>query len=311
MGKSDMPLAVQNSCFFGYLDILGFKNIVKQSSFDKLKSIVEDFTANCAKAIDKSRCIETYTGGVISRIKIGPNIHARIVSDSIFVWTEKDDRLQQFKDLLHIVNTLVASGFQRGLPLRGVVTFGELFIGNVKIPEDIPSDFSFDNGSVYGKALVEAYELESRMEWSGVLLTPKAWAKVVGEFERCKTRGMKAIMGSGGFELPSDLFNHFPYLLWYKVPFKNDKSQNAIAFNWNYPPCHELSEEMIRNAFTKRCGGIVDSIKGKLDETIRFFKYTQRAAELCNLGLRNVLPVPDSDYVLWDIGEAIKAARKN
>lgn len=301
MGKIDMQSAVQNSCFLGYLDILGFKNIVKQSSFDQLKSIVEDFTVNCAKAIDKSRSFETFTGGVASRSGMEQKIHARIVSDSIYVWTENDDRLQQFDDLLRIVNTLVASGFQRGLPLRGVVTFEELFIGDVKIPKDIPSDFSFDNGSVYGRSLVEAYELESQMEWSGVLLTPKAWAKVAGEFERSRKFKKSVVMRSVNINSANELFNHFPHLLWYEVPFKDGKRRNAIAFNWNYPPCHELSEEMIRNAFTERCGGVDDSIRGKLDETIRFFKYTQRVTKLCDLGLKNVLPVPDSDYVLWDI----------
>ena len=58
------------------------------------------------------------------KIKLGSGIHARIVSDSIYVWTENDDRLKQFDDLLRIVNVLLVNGFLQGLPLRGVVTFG-------------------------------------------------------------------------------------------------------------------------------------------------------------------------------------------
>ena len=98
----------RQSSQFGYLDILGFKNIVKQNSFTQLKNVVEGFTIECADAIDKSRRI----GDI--RIKLSESsvhgksgIHARIVSDSIYVWTENDDRLKQFDDLLQMVNTLI------------------------------------------------------------------------------------------------------------------------------------------------------------------------------------------------------------
>lgn len=94
-------------------------------------------------------------------------------------------------------------------------------------------------------------------------------------------------------------------------PFKGGQKRNAIAFNWNYDPCYELSEEMIRNAFAERCGGVDDSVRRKLNETIRFYEYTQRVAELCCFGLKKRLPVPNPDYVLWDIYEAIKAAGEN
>lgn len=291
-GKIDVQSVTRESCFFAYLDILGFKDIVKQSSLNQLKGIVNDFTIKCADAIDKSRSIGS------AKVKLGSSINVRIVSDSIYVWTENDDRLKQFDDLLDIVNAMIASGFQQGLSLRGVVTFGELFLGNIRIPENISLDFSFDIGAVYGRALVEAYTLESQMNWSGVLLTPNAWAKVEDEFEKVKEFKDCTAMRSGNIKLATDLFNHFPHLLWYDIPFKNGKSRKAIAFNWNYKPSVDLSSEIIREAFTKRCNSVDDSVRVKLNETIRFYKYTQRVAELCDHGLTNRLPVPSPDYAL-------------
>ena len=144
MEKSDMQSPVQNSCFFGCLDILGFKDIVKHNSFEQLKGIVERFTIECAKAADRSRSIDA--GKVNVRLKIESGVHVRIVSDSIYVWTEKEDHLNQFDDLLQMVSAMMVSGFQVGLPLRGVVTFGQLFLGDISIPEDIPLDFAFDLG---------------------------------------------------------------------------------------------------------------------------------------------------------------------
>ena len=64
---------------------------------------------------------------------------------------------------------------------------------------------------------------------------------------------------------------------------------------------------MIRNAFVERCGGVGeadDAVKEKLNETIRFYEYTQQVADLCNHNLKKELPVPDSDYVLSNIGYA-------
>lgn len=295
---------LQDSCFFAYLDILGFKAITERSSFDRLKAIVGSFVDSCSEAIDRSRRFETNAGRVYGRLDIGsnddelddsePRIKVRIVSDSIYIWTKNDDGLKQFDDLLRIVNAMLASGFKHGLLLRGVVTFGELFEDNSKISADIP----MDAGAIYGRALVEAYELESQMDWSGAILTPKAWAKVKGEFEKAKVAGVSTVMRSGNIKAPTDLFNHFPYLLWCDVPFKGNNRRKAIAFNWNYKSGLDLSEEKIHEAFLVRGDVEEQSVRSKLNETIRFYEYAQRVAELCDFGLKKELPVPDSTYIL-------------
>ena len=280
----------QESCFFAYLDILGFTKIVKENTYEQLKEIVDGFTVKCKETIDSSRTIKTNTGKEVAKIAVDVNV--RIVSDSIYIWAKGDESLLQFDDMLHAVNALLAYGFERGLPLRGVVTYGELFSERAKVSSDNPRDFSFVNDSLYGRALVEAHELESQMNWGGVILTPKAWAKVLGDFENKFT--MRSIKS------PDDLFAHYPYLLWYDVPFKRN-AKKAIAFNWNYKPETALSEEKIRKAFEGRHGVEDETVKKKLNETIRFYKYTQHVAELCNFGLKGKLPIPDPTYIFTDL----------
>ncbi len=288
-----------SSCFIAYLDILGFKEVVKRTSFEQLKSIVDDFTLEFARAVDDSRDIKTDAGNVVTKISL-ENIKVRIVSDSICVWTENDDRLNQFDNLLHIVNAMLDSGVKHGLPLRGCVNYGELFSGKIEMPDDVTLDCSFDNSSaVYGRALVEAYELEGQMDWSGAILTPKAWAKIVAEFERCK--GAERAIRASSATCAEDWFNHYPYFVWYDVPFKRGK-RKAIAFNWNYRSGHTFSEEMIRRAFTPpRCESLDEGIKTKLNETVRFYEYTKRIAELCGAGLVKKLPIPDMAYIFTDL----------
>ena len=282
-------ITAQDSCFLAYLDILGFKEKVKQMSVEALKKLVADFTDTFRKTVNSSRMVPGGNGRDVG-IKIGPGMEFRMVSDSIYVWIKNDDDcMKQFDNMIHIVNALLATGFEKRLPLRGVVTFGELFSGNIKTPCNVPPDLLFrDNDSLYGKAIVEAYELESRIDWSGAIVTPNAWAKVVGTHK--KLRGKR----------PSDMFNRFPYFLWYDVPFKKGKGK-AIAYNWNYFSKIDLSEEKIHNAFVGKYGVVDDAVKVKHDETIRFFEYTKRVAELCDRGLKSALPVPDTSYALSDL----------
>ena len=61
---------------------------------------------------------------------------------------------------------------------------------------------------------------------------------------------------------------------------------------------------MIRKAFTQRCGTDDTAVKLKLKETIRFYEYSQRVDQLCGVGLKKALPVPDSDYVLSELVNA-------
>ena len=298
-----------SSCFFARLDLLGFTKKVKQNTFDELKRIVENFSLNSIKAIDKSRSIVTNNGNVYSRGKLKSSVDVQIVSDSIHVWTRKANDLKQFDCLVQIVNSLLAYGLKQGLPLRGVVTFGELFSGETKVPEGVPVDFSFDNSSLYGRALVEAYEWEPRMNWSGAILTPRAWAKVKKEFERGLASGVKGVMLTEAIKRPEDLFNHYPYFVWYDIPFKSSKEdgivykQPAIAFNWNYRSGLDLSEDEIRKGFLDPSGNIDVKVAVKLRETVDFYRYTNPFAGPCDMKIVEALQVPASDYVLMDVND--------
>lgn len=272
------------SSFFAYLDILGFKNLVKGTQYDKLKAIVTDFVNESARAIDVSRGIVTATGQICSRSKL-ESLSVCIVSDSICLWTrqaDSGDKLKNFDRLLQSVKCLLASGLSHGLPLRGVVTHGELILGKILPPNGIPDDFSFAADSVYGRAVVEAYEFEAKMNWSGAILTPNCWREVEKEF----AKGHKML--SAAICRPEDLFNHFPYLIWYDVPFKCGR-QKAIAVNWNYKPFQVFSEETINGAFsyTRKDNADDSSVNVKARETIDFFKYTNVA-----IGGIKGLPVP-------------------
>ena len=91
------------------------------------------------------------------------------------------------------------------------------------------------------------------------------------------------------------------YLFWYDVPFKCGSRRRAIAFNWNYKPKVTLSAEKIYKSFPQPRDADYDAVKIKIKETIRFYEYSQRVDQLCSVGLKKALPVPDLDYVLSEL----------
>ena len=284
-------------CFFAYLDILGFKNLVKQAStLEQLMDVVKRFAEECARKIDQSRGFLTNKGNVCDRSAV-PFLSVRIVSDSVCVWTEPsedNDCLKRFDALLQVVMRMLSYGLNNGMPLRGVVTYGELFSGRIEPPADIPVDFLFDAYALCGRALVEAYEIEGQMEWSGAVITPKAWAKVEKAFKEGKH------MPSWSIKSATELFNHYPYLLWCYVPFKKGKKK-AIAFNWNYKLKPAISEEKIYKAFTGRCDTDDATVALKFWNTLRFYERIKQFAEPCNKEKVKVMPAPDSDYASRDL----------
>lgn len=284
-------------CFFAYLDILGFKNLVKQTStLEQLMDAVKRFVEESARTIDNSRGFQSNGDNVYGRSAV-PFLSVRIVSDSVCVWTEPsedDDCLKRFDVLLQVVMRMLAYGLNNGLPLRGVVTYGELFSGKIKPPVDIPVDFLFDAYVLCGRALVEAYELEGQMEWSGAIVTPKAWAKVEKAFKEGRH------MLSWNIKSATELFNHYPYLLWCYVPFKKGKKK-AIVCNWNYRLKPAISGEKICKAFTERCNTDDATIALKFWNTLRFYERIKQFAEPCDMESVNAMPVPDSDYASRDL----------
>ena len=118
-------------CIVTYLDILGFRNLIKNSSVDELRNILKVFR----------RTAKPY----------GAQVHMEIVSDAVIRATTISRKhrdgafFRELIDLLHIQIESIANG----IVVRGALTIGELHIGK-KL-----------KGPLFGPALVRAYTMES------------------------------------------------------------------------------------------------------------------------------------------------------
>lgn len=137
--------------YVAFLDILGFKNMVCQSVNEQKKFDVINMALNYASSVQR----ENYEGQ-IPMAELGKQVS--VFSDSTVISYEMIRPGSGFlvlMDLIYICNDLLGLG----LPVRGGVTVGALI---------------HDNNKCFGPAMVEAYNMESKVAiYPRILIDPK------------------------------------------------------------------------------------------------------------------------------------------
>ncbi len=261
--------------YFVWLDILGFKQTVYGNSSEKLKQIVNTFIEKFDLALDASRTLEykkvdlhTHKESETKdKIAISHDLNFRIFSDSVIMWTN-DSSHRLLSHLLYALCEIMKESFRIRMPLRGVLTYGDLFTVNK------PSNYFLTNEAIYGKALVDAYSLEGKMEWAGCVVSPNVWEQIKKKWNDV------SLMKTKHLESPYDYyFLAKPLLTWYEIPWKdelkNKISTHAIALNWTYQINYKetLSPEEVLNAFLhdRDMTQLSEDIKRKLLNTFEFY----------------------------------------
>lgn len=140
-------------------DVLGFKNLVMNSSADVLHKQL----GILRKILGFSTAHGEYPSSAPS-LKVVRNqsrVGVAWFSDTILLYALDDSKLSQ-RNLLETVGWLLFATIPgTRVRLRAGIAYGELFVD----PE---------NESYLGKAIVEAHQLEQVQEWAGGALTPSA-----------------------------------------------------------------------------------------------------------------------------------------
>lgn len=123
----------------GYLliaDILGFGNIIKNVSDDELSERISEWTT-LVKELGAKHGLMNF----------------QLLSDTLFLFVEGDNE-ELFETLVLYCQDLLQEGIKKSLPIKGAITFGKIDWG----------DF------IYGKAVIEAHNLEIKQNWIGITL---------------------------------------------------------------------------------------------------------------------------------------------
>ncbi|MGJ8685657.1 MAG: hypothetical protein ACSHWW_13585 [Nonlabens sp.] len=132
--------------YIAFLDVLGFKELVNKRNTESL---------------------EIYFNSVRDSLNIigneKRNIKSLLISDSTILISP--DTKKDFKTLLRAVQTIQSTLAQKGIWLRGAISYGEVY-------------FDENSNLVVGKGLVKAYLLESEAIYPRVIIDPSLVLKI-------------------------------------------------------------------------------------------------------------------------------------
>lgn len=147
--------------YVAFLDILGFKNKLKEFSQENAKNYIKAFSTTIYK-------IFQYNNQLNSR-----KINGFIVSDSVILYTSNVSN-KILNELIHIVEEICREEFsQNGIIMRGAIAKGEFDnIPAVELPK-------LQKQLIVGTAYVEAYLLESVVKTIGINLSKVVYEDLI------------------------------------------------------------------------------------------------------------------------------------
>jgi hypothetical protein len=150
--------------FFGMFDILGYRDFIKQNALDKTIDIFKRLM------VDLDRHAVTLAGQDTRQLTALTPTKSLVFSDTIILYQALSRSMIDFgPTFLAKACVLLRFAFERGLPLRGAISFGEFFV---------------HERAFLGMPIIDAYEAEKKQQWSGVALTLSAQR----EYEAYETR---------------------------------------------------------------------------------------------------------------------------
>lgn len=140
---------IYETCFFAFLDILGFRSkvIESQDSSVEIGTLIESlklcgaFPSGANKTVDSS--------GEHRKIKV----RSRFFSDTVVFFMQENPR--DIAQLFFIIPYLQDQLWEAGICLRGAITIGDMYW-----PAD---DYLHDHNITVGPAMIEAYKMENEI----------------------------------------------------------------------------------------------------------------------------------------------------
>lgn len=222
--------SIEGEAHVALFDILGFKELVRTRSTADLRSIFQE-----GKLLQKMASMSALLGSsqhYVSRFRPAPCEFTQF-SDTILV-VSPDRTERGLVSILTAACSLVAFGLMEGIPLRGAVTRGELFV-------------SADRRFHAGEAIVRAHELEGRQEWVGGIVD-----------ERCIPSKPRFMTTEVAIKLMS---------IEYEVPVKRGEPSSRCL---NWAPYYAMSRPRdIEESLTLHVGGGGDAeVRKRLNTTV-------------------------------------------
>ncbi|MFH1882372.1 MAG: hypothetical protein ABIL62_06660 [Planctomycetota bacterium] len=242
--------------YVGFLDILGFKDVVSNADHENLLKIYAGLSLYSRMSVSGAspKVIDEHT------IRLGDlesaEVNTLVISDSIICWT-KDDSRKSFYHIIKTARDLLWAGIQIGLPMRGALSTGTISV----MHETYKSSMDNSQHTFLGKPIVDAFLKGKKQEWSGCVIDEKC----IEKYNSCKDDGKASNL--------DDLVEN-KLLIRYRVPYKRGSIREEYAVNWPMGGYEPPSEDFVRKSFSLHKKNSDDwSVERKIQNTIRFLHH--------------------------------------
>jgi hypothetical protein len=249
--------------FIAFLDVLGFKEIINANSHNYVVDLYDQVLDKIViESIYQSNAEYVLTNKTEPTIK-ETHINSLLVSDSLILWTNKNDIINSFMDIIICIKYLMFNAFKNGLALRGCIEKGE-FNFVKKTHETNISNYSL---SIVGKALTEAYLNESKQNWAGCVISEKAISSFNQQIQEKKKNNIDTVS-------LQTLINH-KFIVPYQVPYKTGNIKEDYVIDWTnlFTPKTRVTEAEVINSF-KEFNRSIDNwdVNYKIKNTLEFLQ---------------------------------------
>jgi hypothetical protein len=181
-------------------DILGFSDLIENNP---LEVVVERSLGWFRKALHHSLHKSGFPSEIPTKAAMEMHEHLGVAwfSDTVLLYSLRDDD-EAVRQLIATVGWLIFENIVAGRTrIRAGVSYGEAFIDH-------------QNSIFVGKAILEAYRLEQRQQWSGAALTEAATNRI--------PEGLRSGKFADWWVIP------------YDVPVKGDLTIPSLAVDWTW-----------------------------------------------------------------------------
>lgn len=142
------PWLITTERFVGYIDIMGFKDIVARNSNEKIYEMMK-------KVSDALRSSEFDYGWDYEGGGFDYNLRMTTYSDSIMIYT-RDNSVGCLDKFLGAIGSLTQDLFKHEIPHKGAIAYGTMTL-------------DFDNSIFFGQPLIDAYLLQEELSFYGII----------------------------------------------------------------------------------------------------------------------------------------------
>ena len=216
--------------------------MVKNNSIHTLFKVYNEFLSRME--LSKEFTDETYQ---IPELK-NSVVNSLFVSDSLILWTENFSQTSLYK-LIGLTSILFVESFRQGTPIRGAIDMGEIAVRT-----------TYENKTLVGRGLTNAYENELNQDWSGCVVNKKC----IDHFN--------SLSGTWG-PLRQDYLQDIRLIIEYPIPYKGNQTKTGYALNWlSLTDSQFVTREIISESFSKFNKSIDSQVQSKIDNTLIFYE---------------------------------------